>query len=96
LAKKESEQAFFQFVQYLVVKEKEIQSSYPLPVITFVGVKAVQLRQVLEKLIPGKFLIVYVIDDFGNNLGIVSEIKIIRAALSQDMNITLGEILPPR
>lgn len=91
--RREKKIAFLSYIRYLTKKEKEIEAEGFLPVVLLVSMSGVSLRKIIEKLIPHKYHLIYVLDKKGNTLGLVTEKTLISMALSGSMQITLGEII---
>ncbi len=93
IARKEKRLAYIRFIGYLTHKEKEIAAGGYLPVVFMVARSNVRLKQIVERLVPQKYCLIYVLDDQGKCLGIMTEKTLIQESLKGSMFLTLGEVL---
>jgi stage IV sporulation protein FB len=93
IAGKEKKFAFLHFICHLSYKKKEIRTACILPAVILAAERNLSIIQVIHRLIPDRYLIVYVIDEQGKYLGSVTEVAIIDAVFSGNINMTLEEVL---
>jgi stage IV sporulation protein FB len=92
LNRKEKNMAFLNYMRYLTRKDKEIEAGGFLPAVVLVSQGGVTLRKIIERLVPHRYHLVYVLDTEGNYLGLITEKTILNLTLKGSMYITLEEV----
>ena len=92
LNRQERSMVYLNYLRYLTQKEREMEQAGFLPAVLFVAESGVTLRKVIERLVPHRYYLIYVVDPKGNLLGLITEKKLIQLALKGSMNITLEEV----
>lgn len=92
VAGKERERAFLDFVRFLANKNQETHRCRFNPARVLAVVWHTSLKDIVTRLVPQRYHLIFVIDEQGRCMGPISEAVVIRRALTGSWEITLKEI----
>lgn len=92
-AKKEQANAFFVLFRYITRKKDEVQAQTTLQVEQLAVTKKARIRDVFQRIVPGRYHLIWVIDESGETIGVVTEGDFIDGLLLRGMDTTLQELV---
>lgn len=92
VAGKEKKRVFLDFIRFLTNKYQETHQCQFNPVLVLAVAGHTSLKDVVTRLVPQRYHLIFVIDQQGRCTGPVSEAAVIRRALTGGWEITLEEI----
>ncbi|HHT63061.1 MAG: site-2 protease family protein [Bacillota bacterium] len=92
LNKREKGIVYLSFMHYLTQKKKEIEGGEFLPALILVSLPKVTVIKIIERLVPHRYHLIYVLDAQGRIIGLITEDTIIDLFFQGRMHISLGEV----
>jgi len=95
-AKRESDQAVYVFLRYLMQKQLHVGQRRVMPVRGLVAAGETSLGDVSDYLIPAFYHLFWIVDRQGKPLGILTELELINGLLEKGIHGTLYELVEQR
>lgn len=92
-ANKEQANAFFVLFRYITKKKEEVQSQTTLRVEQLAVTHEARIRDVFQRIVPRRYHLIWVIDESGEAMGIVTEAEFIDGLLLRGMDTPLRDLV---
>ncbi len=94
-ATREKSLASFHFIRHLAQKKEELARAGVLPGEPLVSLETVRLGDLIRSFVPQRFHVILLLDRNWQYRGVVSEVQVIDALLSQGVDAPAGSLIKP-